>query len=476
MPCTPAHSHGWPPRLRPAASQVCLCVGLVAALPLAARADQAEERGHGVPSPSIATSLPDQGDPYGVRRWLSEQGINYGLVYKGEVLGNPSGGIRRGAIYEDRFETYTTADFEKLIGWRGLSFYSNQFWIHATGNLSREFVGNLVAISNIEALPSNRLSELWLEQKFLGDKASIRVGQLTADDNFYIARYSELFINSDWPAITKHDLPSGGPAYPLSTPGVRLAVEPARDLLFQVAIFNGDPAGPGPADPEVKNRHGLNFRLRDPPFLISEVAYAYNQEKSATGLAGDIKLGAWHHFGRFDDQRFDPQRLSLADISSTGIAARLRGNNGIYGIIDQQIWRPAGGGADSGAAVFSRVSASPSDRNLINFYLDGGITFAGLVPNRPDDKFGATFIYAKISDSARALDLDRIFFTGQPQPVRDYELALNLTYQAQIRPGWSIQPDLQYIIHPGGHAPDPNNPSAPIRNAIVFGARTTIVY
>ena len=35
-----------------------------------------------------------------------------------------------------------------------------------------------------------------------------------------------------------------------------------------------------------------------------------------------------------------------------------------------------------------------------------------------------------------------------------------MTYQAQIVPGWTIQPDFEYIINPGGHVADPADPMA----------------
>ena len=55
---------------------------------------------------------------------------------------------------------------------------------------------------------------------------------------------------------------------------------------------------------------------------------------------------------------------------------------------------------------------------------------------------------------------------------------LEVTYQAQIVPGWTIQPDFQYIINPGGHVADPADPEGlrPLRNALVFGVRTTVNY
>ena len=46
------------------------------------------------------------------------------------------------------------------------------------------------------------------------------------------------------------------------------------------------------------------FELDDPPLLMVEGAYKYNQDR----LAGTIKFGGWNHFGTFEDQRFDVGR------------------------------------------------------------------------------------------------------------------------------------------------------------------------
>ena len=98
----------------------------------------AVERINGIPDKeTIASSLPQHGDPGGVRKWLSDQGINYGVMYKADALANVTGGIRRRGLYEDKWDTYIAIDFEKLVGWKGLTFYSNQFWIHGNGGESR---------------------------------------------------------------------------------------------------------------------------------------------------------------------------------------------------------------------------------------------------------------------------------------------------------------------------------------------------
>jgi porin len=53
---------------------------------------------------------------------------------------------------------------------------------------------------------------------------------------------------------------SGGPAYPLATPGERLAVKPTDQLTVLAAVFSGDPAGKDYNDvPQACNRHGTTF-------------------------------------------------------------------------------------------------------------------------------------------------------------------------------------------------------------------------
>ncbi|HEX5507265.1 MAG TPA: carbohydrate porin [Pseudolabrys sp.] len=448
---------------------VCIALGAHAAL--ADEDDQPDK--NGVTKDSIAHGLPDNGDPGGVRANLAKYGITYGWTFTGEIFGNASGGTRRETIFEDRFDAHVKADLEKLIGAKGLSFYVSGTQTGGSGGLRRDAVPALATLSNIEALPALRLFELYLEQKFADDKASLRVGQFAADTEFFVSDWSDIFFTSGWPSILNDDLPSSGPSWPLATPGARLKIEPNKNFALLAGLFNGDPAGPGAGDPQARDHSGLLFRLRDPPFLIGEMQYKYNQD---SGLAGTAKLGAWHHFGDFDDRRFDTNGLSLADPLSNGMPAQRRGDSGIYAVLDQQIYRPRGGDANKGIGLFGRVSASPSDRNLIDFYADGGIVFSGMVPSRADDKFGATFIYSHVSDAASALDNDRISFSGVPQPVRSHEFIVELSYQAQVMQGWTVQPDFQYVVRPGGNIPDPTTPMTAIKNAAIFGLRTTIKY
>ncbi len=432
---------------------------------------------NGVSSPSIATSLPGNGDPTESRKWLATRGITFNGIYTGEVFANIAGGIKRGTVYQGKLELNTTVDFGTLAGLPGLTLYTNGFQIHPSAGISRRFVGNFQTISAIEALPATRLSELWAEQKLFDGKLGIRVGQLAADSEYFIASYSLPFINSDWPAITKQNLPSGGPAYPLSTPGIRVRFDPTEQVSVLAAIFNGDPGGRGLAEPEVRNRTGTKFPLSDPALLMQEAQYRYNQDPASEALAGIVRVGAWQHLGKFNAQRFGTDDPSRNAPNMSEAPRRLKGNFGLYGIIDQQIYRLPGGDPNSGITAFSRISASPSDRNLVRFYLDGGLVFTGMVPGRPADIFGATFLYSEISKDARAFDREVALLSGLKQPIPDREITAELTYVAQVRPGWSVQPDVQYIFHPGGNVARPDGPSTVrIKDAVVVGLRTTINY
>ena len=375
----------------------------------------AAEGASGVPDPSVATSLPRNDDPDGVRQRLAGQGITFGINYIGEAMGNVSGGLSQGTAYDGRAELVVDADLEKLANWKGGAFHLNVYKIHGVG-LSSGHIGNLMPVSNIEAIPTTRLFELWFEQKFAGDKASLRLGQIVADSEFITSTYAAQFINGTfgWPAVAASGLHSGGPVYSLAAPGARLKLDPTPEFTLMGAIFSGDPGGPGnEEDPQGRNPYGLNFGLVDRPLLMLEAQYHYNQGKETPGLPGSIKVGGWEHLGGYDDQ-LTGERLST--------------NYGLYAVWDQQIYAlPKGDG--KGIGLFARVAGAPADRNVIDFYMDGGLQFSGFVASRPDDKFGAAFGYGRIS--SRAVDAD---IAARTLP-RDYEAALEMNYTAQIVPG-----------------------------------------
>jgi porin len=454
-----------------------------------------------VASSGTQLSLPDYlkqiTDWNGLRSSLEKAGLQLTFTYYGDFFANPTGGVKQGLGYDGRFGTIIDADLEKLVGWSGAAFHASIHQIQGT-QFSAYNLDNLMTVSGIEAPPSTRLFNLWIEQK-VGSQINLRVGQFTAAQEFLVSQNANLFVNSTfgWPVLTAQDLPSGGPAYPEATPGLRLQFTPNDQLTLRAAGFNGDPAGPGSGSPVERDPFGLAFRVNDPPLFIVELAYAYGQEQlgpvrenpnqegnsaraavrqsTASDLPGTIKIGAWVDTGSFADQRFDTQGRLLA--VSGGPPLQHGGNYAFYGIIDQMLWRLPGG-SDRGLSLFLRGTAAPSDQNLIDLYADGGFTFKGPIASRLEDTVGLAIALGRVSPQAAAYDRDVIAMTGAPMPVRDFESVIELTYRWQLSNNWFVQPDLQYILHPGGNIPTPLNPNgtSAIPNALVIGMRTTMKF
>ena len=419
------------------------------------------------------------GDPGDVRTALASLGITFGVNEQAEVLGNPTGGVRQGAIFEGLLTMSAGLDTEKAFGIPGGILNASAYQLQGRGLSRNNLDSNLSTISSIEALRGTLLFELWYQQSLLGDRLSIRVGQLAADQEFMISQYGGLFLNETfgWSDFPSSNLPSGGPAYPLATPGARVRYLPRDDLAVLLAVFNGDPTGPGSGFPQSRDASGTDFRTSDGAFIIGEVQYTINGGNKAPGLPGTYKLGAWYNTDNFLDQRRNASGRSLANPTGfTPVVGAVRsGDWSFYGVADQLVWREPGT-KDQGIGVFARAMGGPGDRNLVNFYVDAGVTWKGAIPGRNADTAGLGFALARISDTAAKLDSDIVFYTGQPYPIRRFEALLELTYQAQIAPWWQVQPDAQYVFNPNGGVPNPLNPRKRVGDAAVFGVRTNVTF
>ncbi len=175
--------------------------------------------------------------------------------------------------------------------------------------------------------------------------------------------------------------------------GARLRADVTDNLTLVGALFDGNAAGPGPDDPQLRDRYGVNFRVNDPPLFLSEAQFQWNSKKGDPGLDGKLKLGGWRHLGSFDDDRLDANGLSLANPATSGTPASHAGDYGLYAVFEQKLFR-VNNDDDRGIGVFARASYSPPDRNLIDVYADGGVEFIGLADARPHDKFGLAVAYA----------------------------------------------------------------------------------
>ena len=430
--------------------------------------EQEADRIPGIPEESIAVNFPrDFGDPGGVRSALAGRGVTYGINYIGDVLSNPVGGFEQGTRYMGRLEFQLAVDMEKTIGWDGLTFFTNGYQIHGQ-SISGLNLGVLMPVSFIEALPSTRLFELWLQQELMGENLTLRVGQLSADSEFLISEGASAFLNASWgwPSILGINLPDGGPSYPLGAPAARLAFNPNDTLGFLIGVFSGDPANDCEDLPQVCNPNGLDFPFSQ-PLLLYEGAIKYNQGEGE--LAGTLKLGAWRYFGSFLPQSVGNNGLPIGLVPVPD--ERAENVYGFYAILDQMVYRLPGSGDPRGISVFGRYMTTPSEGNMTETYWEAGLTFNGLLDARPHDMLGIGFAY--IGVSSQIIDYNK----EQGFPViPSFEGMLEISYTAQLMQGLTLQPDFQYFWNPGGHTGNPDDPAVATPNAAVLGLRTTINY
>ena len=391
----------------------------------------------------------------GFRTRAADKGITFTAQYTAEIWGNPVGGVSSGTVYTGLMTLEGKIDLQKLLGWRGASFSTRWYWLSGQ-DISAEHVGNIFSASNISGYATIRMNEVWLQQNFTDDRISIRVGQLGADSEFYVSTYAVVFLNAalSWSPSLFTNNPNGGPVYPMSGPAIQLALTPVNWLNYHGAIFQGNPFA------QNVNRYGFRWDLSSSNgyFSIHELTFLLNQEPGSRSLPGTFKLGGW----------FD----TAPDPNANGSQPW---NYGLYFVADQMLYRVADSDTapvtdnrnqqaaappptSKGLGMFTHLGLTPQNSSFINFYVDGGLTYKGLIPTRNNDILGLAVAYGHLSHDA----LNNV---GTSNP--GYEIVLETTYQIELATWLSLQPDVQYVIHPSG---------TNIANALVLGARATLSF
>ena len=404
------------------------------------------------------------GDWSGFRTDWFERGVHFQAGHSAEILVNTSGGIRTGSVYNGLLELGIELDLETMVDWRGTSFNLSALYPHGRG-LTENHVGDLATISNIDAYDSFRLFEFWLQQTVWDERISLRIGQLSADEEFALGELSNVFLNGTFgmPAILSLNVPL--PEYPAAAPGARLRLHAGSGYYAQAGVYDGNP-DPGDARGNPLNNHGVRIQVNREEGMLSMFEIGYHNHDSAEWLPATYRFGAWLHTADFDDVRDDTSGLSLADPAGTGMPRSHNNNWGLYAGINQPLWHESSG--DQGLGVFWRGAVTPSDRNLISAYMDGGFLYAGLFPGRDDDRFGVGVAWLRVSNSERGRVTDDNFFTGSAAPIPDEEVVFEITYAAVLRPWWTLQPDVQWVHHPGG--------SDAVDDAWVVGIRSSLAF
>ena len=427
------------------------------------------------------------GDVYGVRTFLGRYGVSLGLQETDELFGNPTGGLHKGPSYNGLTTMSLGVDTERAFGLEGGVFNVSAFQIHGRF-YGFEDLATLQTVSGIQAQRSTRLWEIWYQQSALGGNLDVKVGQQSLDQEFMGSQYAGLFLNAamGWPVLPASDLYAGGPAFPLSSLGVRARFVPAHNVTVLAGVFD-DNAGGGTFFDDFQTRgaaqSGTAFSLGTGALVFGELQYAVNQPAigdmvrsggTGSGLPGAYKAGFWYDSGAFPDPRFDTDGVSLADPLSNGVPRSHRGNWSVYALADQMVWRPDPDSARS-VGVFARAMGAPGDRNTVNFSLNAGVTLKAPLPGRDNDTVGVGYGIARVSSSTSGFDRDAAV-PGVINGPRSSESFLEVTYQYQAAPWLLVQPDFQYVYSPSLYSTDPGVPGRRVGNEAVFGIRTNITF
>lgn len=302
------------------------------------------------------------------------------------------------------------------------------------------YLGDFLAASNTEGHAGTRLYASWVEVARGG--WSVRLGAQLADEEFAATGGGAEFINSafGWPAFISANTVNTGPAFFVPALGLRFEHAWSERGVWRIGVYDGDTFDSATGDPRV-NRHGTRFHLGGDQgcFTIGEVAWA------VPAGGAEIKAGAWYHSATFADVRDDangrPHALS-------GAEPHLHSSNyGLYAALEIALGRQAAN-PDAGARLFVRAGISPSDRNMIAWSVDAGVSKRGLLPGRPADV--AYLGLAQAVFSSHVADHERLLFpTAAPS---DHERVVEAGYAVALSDRWNLRPDLQYIRHARGRA------------------------
>ena len=416
---------------------------------------------------NILQQAPLGGDFYGMRSAAAEHGVGLTVQSVSDMLGNVSGGMSKGGAYAGLVDIGVIADLGKAVGWEGASFKSTWLWLYGN-NLSSRNVGNAMTVSGIYGAPTFRCYELWMQQNLLSDAISLRAGLLGLDSEFGIYGSDSIFLNTTFGVSSgvTMNLPNGGPTYPEAAPGVRLALQTTSWLTLRGALTQGNPFG------QEQNLYGFNWNFGPAGGLLSmnEAEFSWCKDPSSEGLKGYLKTGFWIETGSGA-----PGQLQFGSPTTTTYST------GFYTGFDQQLFKvrdsggtkgagknsissdkqASGGGGDvKGLSAFVQASFSPQSWSPCSFYADTGFIYTGLIPGRDADKAGIAFVYAQMGELCSSTA------SRSGCPGSGYEALTELTYSIRVAPAIAIQPDLQYIIHPGG--------TQQYGNALVVGVRAVI--
>jgi porin len=386
--------------------------------------------------------------------------VTSNLIYDANGVSNLSGGGRRGSAYQGMLRWQTSVDGEHVLGWPDSSAFFNVMATHQAG--PSILTGDAQGVSNMAAPPGVRLEEAWIQKNFLDGRLSVLAGRYDLNSEFYHLNTASLFFNSSFGIGAEFaQSGQGGPSiFPATAVGTRIAVKPAPNVVLRAAILDGVPvdrSGGGSAA----------FRGGDGLLLVYEMAWLSRPEPAASaqdhhlrigrnaGLApdqGKLAVGGWYYTAQFAE---------LNAFDASGQPRRQRGSSGAYLVAERSLYQSS---AQSQKVVsgFVQLGAADSRVNRFDGYFGAGLTVTGLVPGRASDELGLAVAIAR--NGSAYLRSQQIAGVVSQRA----ESTVELTYLSQVSSRLSLQPSLQYVMHP--------NTVTGVGNALTLQLRAEVVF
>jgi porin len=401
-------------------------------------------------TPSRAHLLGDWG---GLLPRLTDMGITPTLTYVSDFAGNPSGGRSQGTAYADNIGLGLLFDLDKLVGLDGGSFLISMSQRDGT-SLSEKRIGNVFTVQQVYGGQTFHLVDLAYQQKLFADRVEISLGRIAAGDDFLVSAYDYLFMQNGFdgnPVAIFYNSPDMN-SYPNATWGTRIKFRPTQRTYLMAGVYNGD------STIRADDNHGTDFSMNGPVFVIAEAGYKLNGLPGDSQFLGNYKAGFWYDHNTFTD---------YATVGYAQPAGTRQDNWGIYGMFDQVLIPFAEPKSNRGLGVFGSVLISPDQSvSEMPYFFTAGVACRGIFAARPTDVAGFGVVFGEFSsDLQNAQQREQLL--DPTVGVQSHETVLEWTYRFNLRQGaLFFQPDVQYVIRPGG--------TGQTDNAVVLGCQLGI--
>lgn len=339
--------------------------------------------------------------------------------YAGDLWRILDGGPERGGAYLDSLDVTVSWDGERAIGVPGLSAQALVLWNNG-GSISRK-AGDSFLLSNIETVEALRLYEAWVQYAPAQPERSVKFGLYDLNTEFDATETGALFLNSTFG--TGVDLAQSGLAGPSVFPLTSLAVRGRWRFddgwRLQAALLDGVPGDP--ADPR---RTAVKLSSAEGALGVLEVEH--------DGDGRRWVIGHWRYSARFD-------QLSATD--PDGAPRRSRGNAGTYAFVETPLTGVLAAGREASAVL--RVGRADPRFNAFRDTLQLAVAWQGGFLRREGEVFGIAVARASNGEQARVAG------ESAGSPLTPDETVVELSWKFPLSPQLTLQPDLQYISHPG---------------------------